>query len=347
MDNLKNTLNFFFRNRYTRNEYFSVYHGFEKGFEDKTFFEELEKQWDGIKTDDPLGFDEKLIWNKVIKQVEINSLPSKRTASIWHLIQRAAAILFLPLLMTSLFYFYTVNKKADKKAWALINCPAGTRTEFQLPDGSTGFLNSKSTLKYPVDFENNRDVYLTGEAFFEVVKNKKSRFRVTTRKLKAEVLGTTFNIMAYDDQSNEEITLKNGSLKVLSKSNKQLSTLVPNQQFVLDKAQNHFIRREVNVINYTSWVTGKLIIQNERFEDVAKKLSRWYDVQIEVEGSELKYFRYYATFENEPLDEVLKLIKITAPIQFREEKRVRHKDGSFSKRRIKFELDEDRTNDFK
>jgi len=152
--------------------------------------------------------------------------------------------------------------------------------------------------------------------------------------------------MGYEDQPNEEITLKTGSLKILSKSNKQLSILSPDQQFVLDKEHNQFIKREVNALNYTSWISGKLIIQDERFEDVAKKLSRWYDVEIEIEDQRLKDFKYYATFEDEPLDEVLRLIVITAPIQYQEETRVRDADGSFSKRKIKFRTNENRIKDF-
>jgi ferric-dicitrate binding protein FerR (iron transport regulator) len=350
MNDLKNTLNNFFRNRYTRHEYFSVYRGFEKDNKDKPFLEELEKQWDGIDdTGNPENFKQKLIWNKIIRQIDQQSITSKSTVRVWHFIQKVAAILFLPLLIASLFYFYAVNQKSEQSeqiAWAEINCPAGVRTAFQLPDGSTGFLNSKSTLKYPVNFGTDREVYLTGEAFFDVVKSEKSRFRVITQKLETEVLGTSFNIAAYEDQPYEEITLKIGKLKVLDKNNKELSTLIPDQQFVFDTLQDQFTIKEVNAVNFTSWTEGKLIIQDERFEDVVKKLSRWYDVEMEIEHLKLKDFRYYAKFEDEPLTEVLRLIAITAPIQYQEEPRIKKKDGSFSKRKIKFRLNENRIENF-
>ncbi len=345
MDDLKNTIQNFFRNRYTRHEYFSVCREFERGVENEPFIEELESQWNEVDTNDPSNFDQKLTWNKIIGQIG-TSIASKSTATVWYIVQKVAAILFLPILITALTLYFSANNRTGNNGWAEIKCPAGTRIEFQLPDGSTGFLNSKSKLKYPVNFKDNRNVHLTGEAFFEVVKNKKNKFTVTTGKLKAEVLGTSFNIMGYEDQPNEEITLKTGSLKILSKSNKQLSILSPDQQFVLDKEHNQFIKREVNALNYTSWISGKLIIQDERFEEVAKKLSKWYDVDIEIEDQKLKDFKYYATFEDEPLDEVLRLIVITAPIQYQEETRVRHADGSFSKRKIKFKTNENRIKDF-
>ena len=345
MDDLKNTAQNFFKDRYSRHEYFSICNEFEKEIENKPFVEELETQWNEVDTSDASGFNTKLSWNKIISQIGTSRV-SKSPSTVWYFIQKAAAILFLPLLIASLFFYFQANNRTGENAWAEIKCPIGTRTEFQLPDGSSGFLNSNSELKYPVNFENGRDVYLTGEAFFNVVKNKKSKFTVTTGKLKVEVLGTSFNIMGYKDQPNEEITLKTGKLKVLSKSNKQLSILSPDQQFVLNKEQNQFQKRDVNTLNYTSWISGKLIIQNERFEDVAMKLSRWYNVDIEIEDQKLKDFKYYATFENEPLDEVLRLIAITAPIQYHEDIRKRHTDGSFSKRKIKFKTNGNRIKDF-
>jgi len=345
MDDLKKTIQNFFKNRYTRHEYFSVCREFEEGIENKPFLDELEKQWNEVDTGSTPGFDLKSSWNKIVGQIG-TSTASKNPVRVLSLIQKIAAILFLPLLVTSLLFYFSSNNRAETEGWAEIKCPAGVRTEFQLPDGSTGFLNSKSELKYPVDFKKSRDVYLTGEAFFNVVKNKKSRFRVTTPKLKVEVLGTSFNIMAYEDQPDEEITLKTGSLKVLGEKNEQLSVLAPDQQFVLNKKQNQFTEREVNTLNYISWISGKLIIQDERFEDVVKKLSRWYNVDMEIEDQKLKDFRYYATFENEPLDQVLRLISITAPIQYQEKARVRHANGSFSKRKIQFKINESRIKDF-
>jgi len=345
MDDLKNTVKSFFKNRYTRHEYFKVYSEFEKETENKPFLEELELQWDEIDTGKISDFNLQSSWNKILGKIS----PSgrlKRPVLFWGFLQKAAAVLFVLLLFASLYFHFSTKSKPEKSAWAEIKCPAGVRTEFQLPDGSSGFLNSKSTLKYPVDFNHSRDVYLKGEAFFDVAKNKGSKFTVTAGELKVEVLGTSFNIMGYDDQINEEITLKTGSLKVLDIENQQLTVLSPNQQFVLNKEQHRFTQNKVNTLNYTSWIYGKLIIQDERFEEVAKKLNRWYDVEIEVEDPRIQNFRYYATFEDEPLDAVLRLIAITAPVKFQESPRIRHSDGSFSKRKIKFRTDEKRMKDF-
>ncbi|MGQ8337525.1 FecR family protein [Sunxiuqinia sp. A32] len=344
MGELKDRLNNFSENRYTRHDYFSIQSEFEKGLENEAFLAELEEQWDEIENDKVSDFELKKIWNNIINHVGLNPETIQKSVFPWAIMQKAAAILFLPLLIASFFY-YSSTRNSGADAWAEITCPAGARTEFKLPDGSTGFLNSKSTLKYPINFKENRDVRLVGEAFFDVVKSR-HKFTVTTSRLKIEVLGTCFNVLAYNDLSSEEITLKRGSVRVLDKKNNQLADLAPNQQVVLDKQHNWFTKKEVNASNYISWISGKLIMQNERFEDVAKKLSRWYDVEIEVESQELKDFQYYATFEDEPLEQVLKLISITAPIQYEEKARIKHNDGSFTKRKIKFKLNEDRLKDF-
>ena len=137
--------------------------------------------------------------------------------------QRIAAILILPLLLSFLTYFYFQTKGSDNHVtYAEIQCPMGVRTKFQLPDGSTGFLNSGSKLKYQVLFAEGRSVELSGEAFFDVVHNAAVPFHVNTKNLDIKVLGTTFNVLANEDEKTEEIVLQTGKLDVSFKSGKQI-----------------------------------------------------------------------------------------------------------------------------
>ncbi len=347
MDNLRKTIDNFFKNKYSRREYFAIQHEFEKGETNQPFLNELEKQWNEIRKEDLNDFDQNSVWGRIVRQIEFRKTGVVKNVHFWNQLQRVAAILFLPLLLGSIFYFLVSSPKNEGISLVKINCPTGARTEFQLPDGSKGVLNSKSTLEYATNFINKRVVHLTGEAFFSVVKSQGEKFNVLTDRINVEVLGTKFSVMSYKDQSNEEVVLKSGSVKVFGiKKNEPLSLLVPDQQFTLDKDKNQFFVKKVNANALTSWVDGKLDVDNERFEDVAKRLSRWYDVQIEIEGAKLKEYRYYGTFENEPLNEVLRLLSITAPIKYHEIKRVQYKDGSFSKRKIILQTDEKRMNHF-
>lgn len=345
MENPKKALENFFRDKYSRKEYFSIQNEFEKEEADGDFLFELEQQWDAIKDEPVDGFHKKTIWNGVAASLGFNKSRKVKTLSVFYSLQRVAAILFIPLLIGFLLYYYSTNS-SSQETWAEIICPPGVRTEFQLPDGSTGVLNSESRLKYAVNFSSNRTVHLQGQAYFEVVKDKKHPFDVATDKIEVQVLGTKFSVLAYPDQANEEVVLKAGKVKVSGVDQKPLAMLSPDQQFVLDKENRKYYTKDVNAARLTSWIDGKLVIQNDRFEDVAARLSRWYHVDIEIKDQKLKDYKYYGTFENESLDEVLRLIALTAPIKYKEVERVKLPDGSFSNRKIILATDERRVSDF-
>ncbi|WP_163707249.1 FecR family protein [Mangrovibacterium lignilyticum] len=346
MENLKKALKNFFRGKYSREEYFSIQNEFDKEQADEDFLFELEQQWDAI-TDEPVeGFHKQTIWNSVSSKLEFRQSGTGKTVHFFALLQRAAAILFIPLAIGFLIYFYATNSTEQEAAWAEIICPPGVRTQFHLPDGSTGVLNSESTLKYAVNFNSNRIVHLQGEAYFEVVKDKKHPFDVVTGAITVQVLGTSFSVLAYPDQDREKVVLKTGSVRVLDDNNQAVASLLPDQQFVLEKTERKYFTERVNAAALVSWIDGKLVIQNERFEDLAVRLSRWYHVEIEIKDQKLKDYKYYGTFENESLDDVLRLIALTAPIKYKEVDRKKLADGTFSNRKIVLEIDERRMSDF-
>lgn len=262
--------------------------------------------------------------------------------------QRVAAILIIPLLLSFLGYFYFQPKpSAGPISFAEIQCPMGVRTKFQLPDGSTGYLNSGSSLKYPIQFIGERKVELTGEAFFDVVHNAEIPFHVNTKNLDIKVMGTTFNVIANEDEQTEEIVLQTGKVDVSTKKGDQLAVLKPNEQLTLDIEKQKVTKNEVEASQYTSWKEGKLVFRNENMQQVARRLSRWYNVEVLVDGNMLNEYTFHATFVDEPLDEVLKLISLTTPISYKEEKRASDSDGVFQKRKIIFRFDQSKINQFR
>lgn len=232
-------------------------------------------------------------------------------------------------------------------SYAEIQCPLGVRTKFQLPDGTTGFLNSGSRLKYPVQFIGERKVELTGEAFFDVVHNKDFPFHVNTPNLDIKVLGTTFNVIANEDESTEEIVLQTGKVDVTSIDGKQTASILPNDLLSLDIEKQIFTKRVVNASQYTSWKDGKLEFRNENMQQVARRLSRWYNAEVIVDDALLNNYTFHATFIDEPLDQVLKLLTFTTPISFHEEKRVSDKEGVFQKRKIVLDFNHSKINQFR
>ena len=223
----------------------------------------------------------------------------------------------------------------------------GVRTKFQLPDGSTGYLNSGSRLKYPAQFIGERKVELVGEAFFDVVHNAEIPFHVNTRNLDIKVLGTTFNVIANEDEQTEEIVLQTGSVDVSSLTGKQLAVLSPNEQLILDIGKRTFTKNEIEASQYTTWKEGKLVFRNENMQQVARRLSRWYNAEVVVDDHLLDNYTFHATFIDEPLDEVLKLLSITTPLSFNEEKRKSDTEGVFQKRKIVLRINQSKINQFR
>lgn len=262
--------------------------------------------------------------------------------------QRVAAILIIPLLLSFLGYFYYQFKSsATPGSYAEIQCPMGVRTKFQLPDGSTGYLNSGSRLKYPVQFIGERKVELIGEAFFDVVHNAEIPFHVNTKNLDIKVLGTTFNVIANEDEQTEEIVLQSGKVDVASKCGKQLGVMVPNEQLTLDIEKQTVTKNEVEASQYTSWKEGKLVFRNENMQQVARRLSRWYNAEVIIDDRMLDTYTFHATFADEPLDEVLRLLSITTPLSFKEEKRTSDQEGVYQIRKIILTINQSKINQFK
>ena len=286
--------------------------------------------------------------DRVHHRIRLNETDSAFRRGWWMTFQRIAAILIVPLLLSFLGYFYFQSTKQQSgNSFAEIQCPMGVRTKFQLPDGSTGYLNSGSKLKYAVTFEKERKVQLVGEAFFDVVHNEKLPFHVNTPNLDIKVMGTTFNVVANTDESTEEVVLQTGKVDVSSQTGKQLTVLKPNEKIILDTEKQTFAKKEVEASQYTSWKEGKLVFRNENMLQVARRLSRWYNADVVVDDRQLDDYTFHATFDDEPLDEVLKLLTITTPLNYQEEKRTSNANGVFEKRKIVLRINQAKINQFK
>ena len=260
---------------------------------------------------------------------------------IYNGFSKIAAILILPILIFSCWFIIgkTSSSEVDKISYAEIFSPPGSRTNFELPDGSTGWLNSGSTLKFPVKFRgSSRKVSLTGEGYFDVIKNSKKPFVVMAGNIEVMALGTRFNVLYYLDDKTIDITLESGKVVInaICKNKKvvRITELEPDQQAVIQKETMKFQKRKVASQNYTAWKQGMLIFRNDPMNDLIKKIERWYNVEITLKDKEIEGYRYRATFEDETLNEVLTLIKLTSPVDFVQAKRVKLPDGRFSKKEI-------------
>lgn len=336
----------FFKGKYSRKDYLTIKAVFEKAENETELKNLLQNHW--------LDFNNQIlpegnidyVLDKIHHQIR---LEDKRVGNNRFVIvfQRIAAILIVPLLLAFFALLYFQPKTSTSEiARAEIQCPLGVRTKFVLPDGTTGFLNSGSTLEYPVIFTKDRNVTLKGEAYFDVTHDKKHPFTVFTPNLSTRVLGTQFNVIAYDNENIEEIILKEGKVEVYSSHGKQLEILQPNQKLVLNTKTRQYEKNRVEADQYVSWTEGKLVFRNEKMQQVADRLGRWYNVEIEIEDPELLKYAFRATFIDEPLEEVLKLLAMTAPLKYEEQMRGLTNDNVYKKRKVIVSLDKNRQDAF-
>jgi transmembrane sensor len=246
---------------------------------------------------------------------------------------RIAGILILPLVIYIGIQTYK-ETWLKKEAWVEIKAPAWTRAQFSLPDGTTGWLNSNSSVKYNGNFNSDRQVALKGEAFFDVFKDKRRPFKVNTNEIMVTVLGTRFNLASYENETNVEVVLEEGKLVFNNKEMNKSDTMNPNDIVIYDKTFKDFSTEVVQPHKYLSWKEGKLVFRNDPLDVIARRLERWYNIDVEVNVSLTEDLRLRATFIDEGLEEVLDLLKRSLPIDYKIVNGNIQTDGVYRKTRV-------------
>jgi ferric-dicitrate binding protein FerR (iron transport regulator) len=302
------------------------------------YFQQLKNIWDN--TEHNIGgkmINVDKAFNLINKRVTLKS----PATSFWYYWKKIAAVLLIPLLLGNLLYFSFRPKNYSTHQEPVYNelfAAFGTRSALKLSDGTSVWLNSGSSIKYPDRFiGNNRTVILKGEAYFEVESDLKKPFIVETSSLSVKATGTKFNVSGYDSDNEAEVTLVSGKVEVDltdDKKNVKSSKLNINQHFSFNKANRTTSISDVDTYKYISWKDGKLVFRNEPLSQVVKKISQVFNIDVEIRGKEIQNSSYRATFEDESLTEILKLLKISSPIDYIELKRDPLPDGSFPRKKI-------------
>jgi ferric-dicitrate binding protein FerR (iron transport regulator) len=257
------------------------------------------------------------------------------------------------LFLFAFFGFNYLNKKEVTveldKHFNEITVKLGTKTKVQLPDGSHVWVNSDSKLTYAETFSGpTRDIYLEGEAYFDVVKDAKHPFIVHTSGIDIKVLGTAFNVKAYKAEPTIEATLVHGLIEVTKTNQPEASKILlhPHEKLIFDKkaneqsvikpgmnaaesaiAQDKPINPSITItplsktladsaLIETSWVYNRLSFEEEKFEDLAKKIERWFNVEITINNNKIRSYRTTGSFENETVDEALRELQYLVPFNY-------------------------------
>lgn len=265
----------------------------------------------------------------------------KKSSARWQNIQKIAAILLVPVLVYAGFLTFRQFKEpgiaSGSSAWQTIKTTTGMISELVLPDGTHVWLNSGTTLGYSLNFESNREINLNGEAYFEVKEDQTHPFIVNTGTINIEVFGTSFNVTNYPDEHQTEVVLRSGKVQLFTGKHpdqKAVSFLVPNQKAIFDRTTKELAVSNVNIEKYTAWKDGILMFVDDSMEEVTKKLSRWFNVDIELETHELDEYVYKATFRDESLTRILDLLKLSAPIEYTVKPRASLPNGGYSKQKV-------------
>lgn len=175
--------------------------------------------------------------------------------------------------------------KTDKPAMNQVIIPYGKRSQITLADGTQIWLNSGSQLIYPATFEKgSREVYLTGEAYFDVTPDPSRPFYVITQDLKVRVLGTRFNVSSYHDDPSTQTVLVSGKVSVGRNRNfSKPVELVPGERILYKRSDQALVKDKVEINRYVSWIDGYMIFENEPVSELFKKLGRFYNSKIIIE----------------------------------------------------------------
>lgn len=300
-----------------RKELLSLFHQGGKEFDLKNeLYQQLEnlpeEAWENEKGE--RGFER--FWKKIETPKTSGTRNKNIPLTYWF---AAAAILVVGLLIGNLIQrngFETVSEPVYYTSKA----PKGSIAEMILPDGTIIFLNSGSEIKYASDMNaKSREVYLTGEAWFDVQKSKDVPFLVHTDYYDVRVLGTEFNVKAYTEDSEVVTTLEKGSIQIQSTKNlklKQDVQLVSGEQLVYHKTNKTIQVAQVKPSLFSSWKDSKLIFINMKLGELITLLERKYGVNITVRDQQLLNHHYDGTIKNETIIEVLEILQATLPINY-------------------------------
>ncbi|HUN01527.1 MAG TPA: FecR family protein [Niabella sp.] len=303
--------------------------------QDQYFSAVLNEYWQG-HTQISIDTNEKNIhFEQILKLAETEATDTNKYLKKFKIIRLkylwpAASIVFIIvgfLLWSSMFSLRKTNEVAVAK---------GAKTQIILPDGSKVWLNSASKLRYSKNFNTkSREVTLEGEGFFDVIRDSARPFIVHTRAIDIHVLGTSFNVKDYGSDKAIETTLIKGLIEIVNKSDTHPSKIIlhPKEKLIFNKViesqkKENFSKSDYHIvslpktkpdtaINETSWIHNRLVFEGDTFRELAKKMERWYNVEIIFYNEKTANFRLRGVFEDESLDQAMKGLQMIAPFSFK------------------------------
>jgi ferric-dicitrate binding protein FerR (iron transport regulator) len=316
---------------------------FLNGEENPAFRHHLEIEWNALLRDSSQPeVDLNHLLDRVHHMIHTREDLKKRTLMnrFTRIYMRIAAIMVIPLMVAGgLIYFQLSGKEKavpEKPVVSTIFAPRGARVSFVLPDGTSGMLNSNSKLTYSMPFSPDRQIDLEGEAWFDVFRDEHHPFEIRTGNSSVKVLGTTFNMMAYPDENYVEVVLQSGAVDFIDKAGNNIATVHPSERLVFRGGK--VSKNAADPAKYVGWTRGRMIFNNDPMGEVARRIERWYNVEVVLADRELENYSFRGTFEDDRLDEVFRLLSMTSPITYKITPRRLLPDGTYQKEKVTIHL---------
>jgi len=299
---------------------YNIFYEYAGNTEFKQFVqEELQKYFENHKSDE---YNTDHIFYKVNYLISQQETKKKKqfVRQIYQWYAKVAAIILLPLLIGGYLWYINSNvSNIDFKNQIVenvINVPLGARVNFTLPDGTYGWLNSGTSLSYSLPFENNRKINLKGEGWFNVAHDSIHPFEIKVGKSKVEVLGTVFNLYAYPEEDFIELALEEGKVKFTpTESSIKGFEVKPNEKLLLEDGKIKI--SETDAYKFGAWREGNLVFRGDAMIDVAKRIERWYNVDVQIMDEDLKKHSIRGTFQDDSLEEVLRFLSLISPLDYK------------------------------
>lgn len=263
---------------------------------------------------DPVLRD-KLLANIKAETIGRAKLAKANSAKIIRMnVWRWAAVILLPLCI-ALFTYHLLDSSQIEDAPFVVKANKGDKATIELPDGTNVVLNSASQLSYLTNFgEKARKVQLEGEAYFKVAHDEKHTFIVQVGDLDVKVLGTSFNVSAYEDSKDVTIVLLEGKVGVYSKDTSHV--MKPGDKIEYNKTTHKLTTTQVHPDDYIEWTKGNLYFEKESLENIMKTLSRIYDVEIRFDSGKLPNEYFTGTIPGGGIQNALNILMLTSPFYY-------------------------------
>ena len=225
-----------------------------------------------------------------------------------------AAAIVLPICI-AFFTYYLVDSSQTVGAPFIVKADKGDKATIELPDGTNVVLNSASQLSYLNNFgENVRRVQLNGEAYFKVAHDEKRAFIVQVGDLEVKVLGTSFNVSAYEDAKDVTVVLLEGKVGVYAQKISHI--MKPGDKIEYNKATHKITATQVHPTDYIEWTKGNMYFEKESLENIMKTLSRIYDVEIRFDSNKLPNEYFTGTIPGGGIQNALNILMLTSPFYY-------------------------------